>query len=147
MFQVVSFAVLFLAAFPRIKGQEEIQCLGQDLNMTATQVKVLTDCLAEAKIVNIWKIPMEKISCLGICILEKKMLLTKKGGLDHDKILKYITDVMKPDKVKKPLVQGVEKCIKDHGTKVRQPNDPNCLEFNSVGLCVHDVFLETCIEG
>jgi len=136
---------LFLVKFTN--GQEEIQCLGQDLNMTNTQLKVVTDCLREAKIVSVWKIPIEKISCFGICILEKKKLLNAKGGLDHDQILKYIMDVLKPDKVKKPIVEGVEKCIKDHGTKVRQPNDPNCLEFNTVGLCVHDVFLEACVEG
>jgi len=72
-------------------GQEEIQCLGQDLNMTDTQTKVLTDCLAEAKIVSIWKIPMEKVSCFGICILEKKMLLNAKGGHEFNPIFFDIT--------------------------------------------------------
>lgn len=83
--------------------------------MTDAQIAQVTDCMREIKIVSLWKIPMEKINCFGLCILEKKKLLTDAGGLDHDKIYKYIMDVMKPDKVKKPIVEGVEKCIKDHG--------------------------------
>lgn len=83
--------------------------------MTDAQKTFITDCLREINIVSVWKLPLDKISCFGICVLEKKNLLNADGGLDHDKIYNYIMDVMKPDSVKKPIVDGVEKCIKDHG--------------------------------
>ncbi len=93
-------------------------------------------------------------------------MLTSDGMLDHQKILDYIQDVMKPDEVKKPLVDGTDQCIKDHGmtvnnvfksysksnllfpftipigSKVKNDKDPNCLSYMEVGLCVHDIFLE-----
>jgi hypothetical protein len=49
--------------------------------------------------------------------MERKNLLTSDGMLDHQKILDYINDVMKPDAVKKPLVDGTDKCIKEHGNE------------------------------
>ncbi len=46
--------------------------------------------------------------------MEKKNLL-KDGSLDHEKILSYINDIMRPEEVKKPLIEGTDKCIKEHG--------------------------------
>ncbi|CAL8125264.1 unnamed protein product [Orchesella dallaii] len=127
-------------------AQDEIACRGVDLNMTAEQKAQVTDCLAENGIKSVWKIPVEKLSCFGVCILKKKKLLTAAGKLDHDKILNYIMDVMKPDEVKVPLKDGTEKCMKEHGDKVEGNNDPKCMTFMEVGQCVHDVFFDVCID-
>ena len=47
--------------------------------------------------------------------MERKGLLTQDGMLDHEKILDYIYHTMQPEAVKKPLVEGTDKCIKEHG--------------------------------
>ena len=41
-------------------AQEEVQCRNQELNMTVPQKAVIQDCLREAGITSIWKIPMVK---------------------------------------------------------------------------------------
>ncbi len=85
-------------------------------------------------------------------------------------------DVMKPDDVKKPLKEGTEKCMKDHGERLCHPetkikirirfkytdkiftlietgdkvegnNDPKCMTFMEVGQCVHDVFFDVSEKG
>jgi len=70
-------------------------------------------------------------------------MLTPEGKINHEKALHYI-DMAMPDGVKKPLIDGVDKCIKEHGDKVKMDNDPNCLTFMEVGQCVHDVFIDIC---
>lgn len=67
--------------------------------------------------------------------------MTPEGKINHEKALKYIEEVM-PEKVRKPLIDGVDKCIKEHGDKVKGNNDPTCITFMDVGQCVHDVFLD-----
>jgi hypothetical protein len=52
--------------------------------------------------------------------------LTTDGKINHEKALKYIEAVM-PDKVRKQLVEGVDKCIKEHGEKVKGKDDPGCV--------------------
>lgn len=44
-----------------VVGQDEIQCRGNDLNMTDAQKGHVTDCLKENGIKSIWKIPVEKL--------------------------------------------------------------------------------------
>jgi len=134
---VVIFPAVF---FGTATAQDEIACRGQDLNMTEAQKGHVTDCLKENGIKSIWKIPVEKLPCFGVCILKKKKLLTADGKLNHDKILNYIMDVMKPDEVKVPIKDGIEKCMKEHGDKIEGNNDPKCMTFMEVGQCVHDVF-------
>jgi hypothetical protein len=41
--------------------------------------------------------------------------LTGDGKLDHEKIFAYVEVVMKPDEIKKPLKEGIDKCFKEHG--------------------------------
>ena len=43
-------------------GQEETQCRGHDVNLTPEQRGQITDCLKEAGISSIWKIPAEKLA-------------------------------------------------------------------------------------
>jgi len=125
-------------------GQEETLCRGVPLNMNESQKAMITDCLTENKIKSVWKIPVEKLSCFGVCVLKKKGLLTPGGKLDHEKIFKYIDQVMKPDEIVKPLKDGIDKCIKEHGEKVQADNDPKCSTFLEVGQCVHDIFFDLC---
>jgi hypothetical protein len=71
--------------------------------------------------------------------------LTKEGKINHEKALKYIEMTM-PDKVKHKLIDGIDKCIKEHGQNVKVKDDPGCMSFLHVGQCTHDVFLDICIE-
>ncbi|CAG7830265.1 unnamed protein product [Allacma fusca] len=140
---VISLALLYVLG---VGAQEETQCRGHDVNLTTEQRKQITDCLAESGISTIWKIPAEKLACFGVCILEKKKLMTDDGKLNKPKILDYIDMIMRPEEVKQPLKEGITKCMEDHGDKVRGNDDPTCMTFMEVGQCVHDVFLDICIE-
>ena len=48
--------------FQAVVGQEETQCRGHDVNLTPEQRGQITDCLKEAGISSIWKIPAEKLA-------------------------------------------------------------------------------------
>jgi len=140
-------ALVFLCAglFSVALAQEETQCRGKDLKFTDHQKAQIAECLDAVGIKTIWKIPAAKLACFGVCILEKKDLMTPEGKINHEKSLKYIDAVM-PDEFKKELIDGVDKCIKDHGDKVKKKDDPTCMTFMDVGQCVHDVFLDVCVD-
>jgi len=55
-----------------------MQCRGVDLDMTDKQKGQVTECLTEAGIKSVWKIPAEKLACFGVCILRKKDLVSLK---------------------------------------------------------------------
>lgn len=58
-------------------GQEETQCRGHDVNLSPEQRGQITDCLKDAGISSIWKIPAEKLavsSVTHIMDLERKNL-------------------------------------------------------------------------
>jgi len=84
-------------------AQEELTCQGQELNLNDHQKAQITECLDAAGIKSIWKIPAEKLAvsvfqlqqflrfirakvlirlifhnfqCLGVCILEKKGMVS-----------------------------------------------------------------------
>ncbi|OXA50983.1 uncharacterized protein LOC110853407 [Folsomia candida] len=145
---VVSVVVLvvMMGGLQEVVAQEETMCRGVALNMTDKQKGMITECLTESKIKSVWKIPADKLSCFGVCILKKKELLTAEGKLDHDKIFSYVEMVMKPDEVKKPMKDGIEKCLKEHGDKVQVKDDTKCMTFLEAGQCVHDVFFELCMD-
>jgi hypothetical protein len=126
-------------------AQEEMQCRGLPIKFTDHQKAQIMECLDAAGIKTVWKIPADKLACFGVCILEKKEMLTADGKINHAKALKYIDAVM-PDQYKKPLIDGVDQCIKDHGDKVKMDGDKACMSFMEVGQCVHDVFLDICVE-
>ena len=41
--------------------------------------------------------------------------MTADGKLDKPKILDYIELIMRPEEVKKPLKDGISKCMEEHG--------------------------------
>jgi len=125
--------------------QEETHCAGEEVKMDDHQKAVITDCLEAVGIKSVWKMPIDKLACFGVCILEKKDMMTPEGKINHEKALKYIEEIM-PEKVRKPLIDGIDKCIKEHGDKVKGKDDPTCVTFMEVGQCVHEVFLDVCID-
>jgi len=136
---------ILLLGLCSVYGQEETQCAGEEIKMDEHQKAVIADCLEAAGIKSVWKIPADKLACFGVCLLEKKDMMTAEGKINHQKALKYIEELM-PEKVRKPLIDGVDKCIKEHGDKVKGKNDPTCVTFMDVGQCVHEVFLDVCLE-
>jgi len=141
MFIIVLLASLSLG----VLGQEETMCAGEDVKLTDHDKASITECLGKVNVKTVWKMPADKLPCFGVCILEKKEMLTADGKINHEKALKYIEAAM-PDKVRKPLIDGIDKCIKEHGQNVKVKDDPGCMSFLNVGQCVHDVFLDVCIE-
>ncbi|ODM97590.1 hypothetical protein Ocin01_09076 [Orchesella cincta] len=136
---------ILLLGISAVYSQEETSCAGEEVKLDDSQKAVLSECLDKVGIKSIWKIPADKLACFGVCLLEKKDLMTPEGKINHEKALKYIEAVM-PEKVRKPLIDGVDKCIKEHGDKVKGNDDPTCVTFMDVGQCVHDIFLDVCVD-
>jgi len=131
--------------FSSVLAQEETQCKGKEIKLTEKQKAQFTECLTESGIKTVWKIPPAKLACFGVCLLEKKEMLTAEGKINHEKALKYIEAAM-PDEYKKPLIDAVDKCIKEHGDKVKVKDDKMCSSFLDVGTCVHDAFFDICVD-
>ncbi|ODM88216.1 General odorant-binding protein 72 [Orchesella cincta] len=127
-----------------VYSQEETSCAGEEVKLDDSQKAVLSECLDKVGIKSIWKIPADKLACFGVCLLEKKDLMTPEGKINHEKALKYIEAVM-PEKVRKPLIDGVDKCIKEHGDKVKGNDDPTCVTFMDVGNA-STIFLDVCVD-
>ncbi|OXA59207.1 uncharacterized protein LOC110844281 [Folsomia candida] len=141
------FAIIFVGSAILLSVchcQEETTCGGEEVKLTALQKFQIQSCLDATGKKSVWKIPADKLLCFGVCVLEKKGMLTPTGKIDHAKAIKYIEDAISP-KLRKPLVTGIDKCIKEHGQDVKVKNDPGCMSFMAVGQCVHDVYLEVCI--
>ncbi|OXA61977.1 General odorant-binding protein 1 [Folsomia candida] len=132
--KTISIAIFAASLISVSWGQEETKCAGEEVTLTDQQKTQITECLNEAKIKTVWKIPADKLSCFGVCILDKKGMLTPEGKINHEKAFKYIEMTM-PSKVRKPLIEGIDKCIKEHGQDVKVKDDPGCMSFLHVGNC------------
>jgi len=143
--QLAIVGIAFLITLAR--AQEELVCRGEDVVFTEKEKGQIGECLKESKIDNVFKIPMEKLPCFGVCLLTKKDMLTDDGKINHEKALKYIEAHMKNKETQKLLVDAADKCIKDHGQDVKVKDDPTCSTFMGVGQCVHDAFFEICFPG
>lgn len=68
------FVTVIVAGF--VNAQEETKCAGEAVKMTEHQKAQITECLNETGIKTVWRIPADKLSCFGVCILEKKGMVS-----------------------------------------------------------------------